>query len=611
MFYFKLNFIWLRNAILFSVLYFLSSISCFGQNSKIADSLIQIYESETNPNKNRLKLLEDISFNLPEPDLVLKYSQLLLSEAIAVDSINYIFGGYLQQGNAYEQKGNLSSALNSYFKAVDVLDKDINQKKLGLLYIAIAAVYDGMDNKQNVIQYYKNAIDIFNAEKDTLNYAIAIENLGDSYLEWAKPDAALILFNKSGPLFQKLKKKAYLAYNLGNKGLAFAQKGRPEVAEENISEAIDILDQIGDYRPITTYLTFMSDIYADKEDWDSAFDYSLRSLDLAKEYGLKAEISNAYLKLSELYETTGYSAAALNYFRRYITFRDSVINISAVQQNADIRRNFEISQKQTELDLANQQKHTQKIIAITTATALFFILLLALSLYKQNTFTKRANGIIEREMARSESLLINILPEETAKELKEYGKVKAKKFESVTVLFTDFEAFTAQSEHTDPELLVNRLGYYFAAFDDIIEKYGLEKIKTIGDSYMCAGGLPFPTTDHPLKMIYAAFDILNFVEDAKKDNDADISFSVRIGINTGPVVAGVVGSKKFSYDIWGDTVNVASRMESKSNSGRINISENTYQLVKEDFECEYRGKMEVKNRGSMKMYFVHGANKKA
>ncbi len=578
----------------------------YGQNEARADSLIQVYESGNYDPALKLKILSGITFHLPDPDRILAYSDSLMTEAIRQDSTKYIFNSHLQTGNALQQKGNLSGALESYFKALEITDRNTEKNQLGIMYTAIAAVYAGMNNRENVRQYYSDAISIFKTEQDTLNYAVAMENLGDTYLEWSKPDSALLYFNQSGPIFEKLGNKLALAYNLGNKGLAFAQQGIPTKAEENIEEAVAILEELGDYRPITTYLTYMSDIYADKEDWDGAFDYSLRSLDLAKQYGLKAQISSAYLKLSELYERTGYASASLNYYRKYIAFRDSVVNLTAVQQMADIRRNSEQAQYKAERDLTNQQKQTQKVVTIATGIALFLIILLAIGLYRRAVFMKRTNAIIEREMARSEGLLINILPEETAKELKESGKVKAKKFESVTVLFTDFEAFTAHSEHIDPELLVNRLGYYFTAFDDIIEKYGLEKIKTIGDAYMCAGGLPFPIENHALKMVYAAFDILKFVEDTKAEKETGLSFNVRIGINTGPLVAGVVGNKKFSYDIWGDTVNVASRMESLSDSGKINISEATYNLVKEVFECKYRGQMEVKNKGLMSMYFVKG-----
>ena len=603
----KINVFVIRGIYLLGIL-LLSLTTCFGQNREvISDSLVKLYESGNYDPSQRLELLSLIATEHPDSDESLKYSDLLLNEAIRMDSSRYIYSGYLKRGNALENKGDLSSALESYFKAVDISNERGEKKELGNLYTAIAGVYAGMGNKQNVKKYYNDAIKIFEDLGERINYAVAVENLGDSYLEWAQPDSALVLFNKSGPIFKALQRKDYLAYNLGNKGLAYAQQGEETRAEENISEAIAILEDLGVYRPITVYLTYMSDIYADKNDWDAAFGYSLRSLNLAKQYGLKAEMGGAYLKLSELYERTGYASAALKYYRNYIAFRDSVQNITSVQQMAEM----EVSQKQIELDLANQQKRTQKIVTISTGIALFLIFLLAAGLFRRNLYIKRTKAIIEKEKDRSDRLLLNILPEETARELKESGTVKANKFESVTVLFTDFKAFTAYSEQVNPEELVKRLGYYFAGFDDIMEKYELEKIKTIGDSYMCAGGIPFPTKDHAIKMVQAGFEILKFVEDAKlNETDRGLSFDVRIGINTGPVVAGVVGSKKFSYDIWGDTVNVASRMESMSEAGKINVSENTYELIKNEFECEYRGEIDVKNRGKMKMFFVNKSRSK-
>ncbi len=184
--------------------------------------------------------------------------------------------------------------------------------------------------------------------------------------------------------------------------------------------------------------------------------------------------------------------------------------------------------------------------------------------------------------------------------------MKAKKYDSVTVLFTDFKGFTSYSEKLSPEALVDTVGFYFSKFDAIVGKHGLEKIKTIGDAYMCAGGLHSHTEDHAKKMVQAAFEIAEFVAETKKDVDAsEMIFDIRIGINTGPVVAGVVGTKKFAYDIWGDTVNVASRMESMSEPGRINISKNTYELIRDDFDCEPRGEIQIKNRGMMQMYYVN------
>ncbi|WP_188368924.1 adenylate/guanylate cyclase domain-containing protein [Muriicola marianensis] len=579
-------------------------MSLFGhsQNQKITDSLVAVYESGDYEPEESLKLLRSIAYNNPDPEESLKYANLMLEKATEWDSTHAEFRAYLQRGNAYEAKGDLSQALDSYLNAADIVNELGDKIELGKLYIAIAGAYSGMENRTSVITYYTEAMNLLK-DLDRENYATAIENFGDEYLKWDKPDSALTLFSESGPVFEALGNEENLAFNIGNKGLAYALKGEHKKGEDYIGQAIAKMEEIGNHRPICTYLIAMSDIYAKKNEWDDAFEYSLRALRLARELGLKAEIGNAYLKLSELYERTGYSRAALDYFRMHITYRDSVQNITEAQK----MHNNQMARTQVAIDLLEQKERNQRIIVISTGIALFLIILLALSLYRRNRYIKKTNEIIEREKERSENLLLNILPEKTADELKKYGAVKADKLESVTVLFTDFLSFTKHSEQTDPELLVNTIGTYFTAFDDIVESYGLEKIKTIGDSYMCAGGLPEPLEDHALKMVQAAFDIMDFVEQRRANRkEGEPEFEMRVGINTGPVVAGVVGHNKFSYDIWGDTVNVAARMERLSEAGKINISESTYMLVRNHFKCEYRGEFEVKNKGMMKMYFVLG-----
>jgi class 3 adenylate cyclase len=215
---------------------------------------------------------------------------------------------------------------------------------------------------------------------------------------------------------------------------------------------------------------------------------------------------------------------------------------------------------------------------------------------------------ISKEKKRSDELLLNILPEETAEELKATGSAKAKSFDLVSVLFTDFKNFTQASEKLTPEELVAEINYCYSEFDRIITKYGIEKIKTIGDSYMCASGLPVTNTTHPEDIVNAGLEMVDFIHRNKIDREAKGQpyFELRLGINSGPVVAGIVGIKKFAYDIWGDTVNTASRMESSGAVGRVNISGATYELVKEKFICSYRGKIEAKNKGTIDMYFVDG-----
>jgi class 3 adenylate cyclase len=213
---------------------------------------------------------------------------------------------------------------------------------------------------------------------------------------------------------------------------------------------------------------------------------------------------------------------------------------------------------------------------------------------------------ISKEKKRSEELLLNILPEETAEELKETGKAKVKSFDAVTVMFTDFKNFTLASEKLTPEELVQEINFCYSEFDKIITKYGIEKIKTIGDSYMCAGGLPVSNTTHPFDVVSAGLEMQAFIEKNKLDRiEKGIPFfELRLGIHTGPVVAGIVGIKKFAYDIWGDAVNLASRMESSGEVGRVNISKSTYEFVKDKFKCTYRGKVYAKNKGEIDMYFI-------
>jgi predicted ATPase/class 3 adenylate cyclase len=210
------------------------------------------------------------------------------------------------------------------------------------------------------------------------------------------------------------------------------------------------------------------------------------------------------------------------------------------------------------------------------------------------------------EKKKSDDLLYNILPAETAEEIKQKGFAEVRQFERATILFTDFKGFTSLAEKVTPRDLVRDLNECFSAFDQIVEKYRIEKIKTIGDSYMAAGGIPTPNSTHATDVVQAALEMRDFIaEGIERKKAAGLPyFEVRIGINTGPVIAGIVGLKKFQYDIWGDAVNTASRMESSGAVGKVNASESTYALIHDRFNCEYRGEIEAKGKGKVKMYFI-------
>jgi class 3 adenylate cyclase/DNA-binding NarL/FixJ family response regulator len=217
------------------------------------------------------------------------------------------------------------------------------------------------------------------------------------------------------------------------------------------------------------------------------------------------------------------------------------------------------------------------------------------------------NDILNVELQRSEELLLNILPYETAQELKTKGKAEARFYPDITVMFTDFKGFTQIAEKLSPEQLVEEIDEIFTAFDLIMDKHGIEKIKTIGDAYMAASGLPALKDSHALDMVNAAVDIIKYMESQKQIRSAAGRpiFDIRVGIHTGPVVSGIVGHKKFAYDIWGDAVNLASRMESSGEAGQINISQATYERINSAYSCTFRGEIEAKNKGKVGMYFVN------
>ena len=568
------------------------------QDQQIADSLVNIYRKDTVRGAAQLDLLRNLSFNESRNlNLSLQYAEELISLAKKEGNDRYLHAGYFQKGNAEKLLGNLDEALKAYFNALEVSKKIKRVSTEGADYGAIAAVYSESKDHTNAMNYFHQAISVLRNSEDTISLASNILNAGDELRANGSYDSALIYFKESANIFEKKNYLIGVAYSLGNTGMVYAAEGKDGLASQNMNKAITILQQQGDFYPICVYLISISDIYTKKGDHQKALEYASQSLILAQRHGLKEQIAAANKKLSELYEKAGIIGSSYQFYKNYILYRDSVVNLNTVQKMADMRTNYEVSQKQVQVDLLRQQKRNQWTVMVATFVILGLtigILMLLFRFYKK----------IAKEKKVSETLLLNILPAETAKELKQNGKVDAVKLDEVTVLFTDFVSFTRTAENANPVQLVKSIDHYFKAFDQITLKYELEKIKTIGDSYMCACGLPTLNPSHALQVARAAKEMIAFVKNELKNADDLNHFEIRIGIHTGPVVAGIVGIKKWQYDIWGDTVNIASRMEANSIPGHINLSETTYQKIKDEFPCEYRGEIQVKNHDSVKMYFL-------
>jgi class 3 adenylate cyclase len=341
-----------------------------------------------------------------------------------------------------------------------------------------------------------------------------------------------------------------------------------------------------------------------------------------------------------------YYQSIYDHFNEFFQSKDSltrqmdtimVLKNQSQQQMAALEEKEEVLQlKQVQLDqqlmLAQEQQKTleeqrknEQYMVIIIAT-IFGLLILALFSYisirrskkkleMQNRQILEQKAIIEKrqkelsaEKAKTDRLLLNILPRPVAEELKATGKVMPRPYKHVSVLFSDFKGFTSIASRMPAPKMIHELEVCFSAFDKIIHKYKLEKIKTIGDGYMCAGGVPIANNSNPQDTVWAAMEMIDFMRKRKEEKilKNEPFFEIRIGINTGPVIAGIVGEKKFAYDIWGDTVNLASRLETSGKEWKINISENTYRHVKDHFFFTYRGKIDAKNKGEVDMYFVDG-----
>jgi len=275
-------------------------------------------------------------------------------------------------------------------------------------------------------------------------------------------------------------------------------------------------------------------------------------------------------------------------------------------------QNYFIKFKLSQANIENEKDYVFRQYLIIMV-AIIVIIMLVYIIYRSFKFTRQTNKdlnekneVIASEKEKSDKLLLNILPKDIADELKENGFSIVKHYDQVSVLFADFAGFSKIVEEISFELLVAELDMYFKKFDKTVERYHLEKIKTIGDAYMCAGGLPVTNPHNPILTVLAGLHIQRIIESKnvyKILNNISL-WELRVGIHTGPVIAGVVGEKKFAYDIWGDTVNIASRMESAGDISKVNISGTTFELIKDYFDCTYRGKIPVKSKGDIDMYYV-------
>lgn len=536
-----------------------------------------------------IKLFNELLLEIPKNDSVYK---------------PFIYNNLAQ---SYIIKSDYQNALKNFLYARKLFSKVGNTKEEFACVNNIGGMYFMIEEYEKSIPFLIESLDYSKSIKDSLGICESYMNIGLVYTKLQKTDLAIINQTNAENILQYLNSPVTRAGNLCNLGMSFHQNKAYQKSEEVFLKAIKILEATSDLNFLSITYQSLGTLYLEQKKWQKARYYLKKSEQLVNKIG---NIRTQMVLLNELFKlekATNNFIMALEYLEKYSALKDSIFNSDKMKELSDIntKNAIEINEEkfkaiQLKKDILSQAEiRKQKIIKDYAIIGLVLVAIAMLFFYYQR-------NKIRKEKQRSEELLLNILPEEVADELKKKGSAEAQQIDEVTVLFTDFKGFTQLAEKLTPKELVAEINECFSAFDYIVEKYNVEKIKTIGDAYMAAGGLPTANNTHAKDVIYAALEIQLFMENfkAKKIAANELFFEIRIGIHTGPVVAGIVGVKKFAYDIWGDTVNTASRMESSGEVGKVNISGATFDLVKDLFKCEYRGKIKAKGKGEIDMYFV-------
>lgn len=513
------------------------------------------------------------------------------------------------RGNAYTDLGNKPEALNEYFAALKFYEAIGDKYGIAICHGNLGNINADMGRNSEAIREYETVIELSKVMGNKRLEDMTHNNLGAIYIAQNNLPEALNQHQMSLKLKQEAGDKRGQGIAYDNIGSVYSMMGNCIEALKLHLTALKLSEETGDKDNEALVLANIGRAKIKLGQAREAREWITRGLLLAKELGTKETIAQCYNRLYEADSALGNFKGAFEYNKIYNAYRDSLVNEENIKKTLESKIQYDFDKKQAVSKAAQEKKDAiaekelqkQKLVRNIFVGGFAVVFLFALIFFRQRNKISKARK-------RSDELLLNILPKETADELKAKGSADAKQFDKVTVMFTDFKNFTQASEKLTAAELVKEIHDCYSEFDKIISKHNLEKIKTIGDSYMCAGGLPVPNSTNAEDIIRASIEIRDFMESEKQKRIAEgkAFFDIRIGCHTGPVVAGIVGIKKFAYDIWGDTVNIASRMESSGVAGKVNISKATYELVKDKFKCIYRGKIQAKNKGEIDMYFVDG-----
>ncbi|MGB1307934.1 MAG: adenylate/guanylate cyclase domain-containing protein [Oceanihabitans sp.] len=529
----------------------------------------------------------------------------------------YIYKNHRTLGFVGDGTGDLKTAIEHYFKAFNVLETMPNTEKLlaNMLDNTAEAFFSlGLDNEAK--QYLKKSKQIYSnpTDKNFLLNGYFFE--GDIAYRAKQYNKSLSFYLKALALNGKETNDlttVLINYKLGNINRALGNYNKSRTLS---TFAASLSKKIKNEEWYCRSIIELGLLDVTEKKFYQAEKNCIEGLNIAEKIGAMDLEQDACLCLYQSYRALGKDRKALvindklTVIRKRFRSNEIAKNIQRQELKSQMTKDSLAQvEKRYKMQLVHQEevriKDKNKNIAIASG---FFLFIISIGLFSRWRFVKKAKATIEKEKDRSENLLLNILPAEIAEELKEKGRADARDFKNVSILFSDFKDFTKISEKMSAKDLVYNINLCFSAFDNIMHKYNIEKIKTIGDAYMAVGGMTTDLSQSVKNTVLAALEMQAFMIKLNKQNKISNNhiFDMRVGIHTGSVVAGIVGVKKFQYDIWGDTVNTASRMESNGEIEKVNISKDTYSYIKDEteFNFEPRGKILVKGKGEIEMFFV-------
>ena len=550
----------------------------------------------------------------------LRHAERAVEEASAMRDSVLLASVLARRGEVRQINGDLSGALIDLHEALRIYEQVKDEAGKATVFNSIGAIHHYDGNFGRAHQYYLQSLAIRSRIGGPTDIAVLYGNLGSVLEEMGALDSALVYHRRNLAIRQGIGEQTWIAVCLANIGENFDKAGSFDSARHYLEGSLALLRSKDDVYRRSHVTGLLGMAYLHHGVPARAIAYCRQALDLAEGLENMPLKAKCYDCLYQAYRITGRDTEALRSLESYNAARDSLFGEQRAKENMRIELEYAFEREQLADSLATLEKQRQAEFAYQRRIAgerdqkrLFFfgavaVLLLAAGLWSRLRYMRRSRNLVQVERDRSDRLLLNILPKPIADELKEHGRAQAKEVEGVSILFTDFHDFTRMSERLSAQELVAEIDACFRAFDGIAAQHGLEKIKTIGDAYMAAGGLPDPHPKSAARSVFAALEMQDWVKArAAERGPAGLPFfTMRAGIHTGTVVAGIVGDSKFQYDIWGDTVNTAAHMESSGAVGEVNISEATYALVKEEPGLSFatRGRVKAKGKGELAMFFV-------